>query len=73
VGNDNLQAPVQSDLPRGIGQPAIRALLLVDIRSLQDLAGLSAKELLAMHGIGPKAIRVIQVELKAAGLTLLVD
>jgi hypothetical protein len=39
--------------------PANAALQGAGITSLEGLAGHSAKELLALHGFGPKALRIL--------------
>lgn len=43
-------------LPRSIGAPATRALREVGVTTLEQVAGYSAAELAAMHGVGPIAI-----------------
>lgn len=43
-------------LPRSIGAPATRALREVGVTTLEQVAGHSAAELAAMHGVGPIAI-----------------
>jgi hypothetical protein len=55
-------------LPR-IGAPATRALASIGIDSLEQVAGRSATELLALHGFGPRAIDLLTDALAAAGLT----
>ncbi len=57
-------------LPAGIGRPATRALLGAGIDSLDLVAGRSEAELLALHGVGPKAVRVLKEELAGRGLSL---
>ncbi len=56
------------DLPP-IGRPANSALLLAGITTLEQIAGHSRRDLLAMHGIGPKAIRILEAALEDRGLT----
>ncbi len=63
------EGPV-GDLPAGIGKPATRALLGAGIASLEQVARHSAAELLALHGVGPKAVRILGEELAARGLAL---
>lgn len=58
-----------SDLPQ-IGAPATRALTALGITSLDQVATLTENELKAMHGVGPKAIRILVDELAALGLSL---
>jgi hypothetical protein len=61
-------AAAESDLPKAIGKPATRALAGVGINSLKDLTGRTAAELLALHGVGPKAIRILTETLAERGL-----
>lgn len=56
------------DLPN-IGAPATRALAEAGIRHLRQLTKYSEKELLALHGVGPKAIRILQSALTEKGLS----
>ncbi|MFT0846873.1 DUF1801 domain-containing protein [Actinomycetaceae bacterium L2_0104] len=50
---------VQNELPF-IGKPATSAFKEVGITTVSDLNGWSEKELLALHGVGPKAIRLLR-------------
>ncbi|MBN9109464.1 MAG: DNA-binding protein [Pseudonocardia sp.] len=59
-----------ADLPRGIGRPATGALTLAGYTRLEQLDGVPAKDLLALHGVGPKAIRVLTEELAERGMAL---
>ncbi|WP_307786180.1 methyltransferase domain-containing protein [Rathayibacter sp. SD072] len=42
-----------------IGAPALRALAAVGIRTLEDLRGRDLAPLAALHGVGPKAMRLL--------------
>jgi hypothetical protein len=53
------------DFPRAMGAPARRALLAAGYTSLNDLVGLSEAALLSLHGVGPKALRVLREALAA--------
>jgi DNA-directed RNA polymerase alpha subunit len=53
-----------------IGQPAIRALNEANIHTFMQLCDYTEMELLALHAIGPKAIRVIKESLAKEGLSL---
>lgn len=55
------------DLPP-IGRPANSALLAAGIGSLAEVAACSRSELLAMHGVGPKAVRILEAALESQGL-----
>ena len=56
------------DLPNEIGKTAARELSLNGITSLEQVARHSREELLAIHGVGPKAIRILGGALAAEGL-----
>jgi hypothetical protein len=53
-------------LPR-IGAPATRALRARDIWTLEQVRDLSEAELLAMHGVGPAALRLLREALAERG------
>lgn len=46
-------------LPAAIGSPAVRALHAAGYSDLEDLSGISQEALLAIHGVGPKAARIL--------------
>ena len=48
------------DLPAAIGRPATRALAGAGIRTLTQVGSMSDAELLALHGVGPKAVRLLR-------------
>lgn len=56
-------------LPRAIGRPATRALLVEGISSLGAVAACTRGELLALHGVGPKAVRILDEALTERGLS----
>jgi predicted flap endonuclease-1-like 5' DNA nuclease len=47
------------DLPREIGRPATRALADAGVTTLARVAAMPREELLGLHGVGPKAVRVL--------------
>jgi len=57
------------DLPR-IGAPATRALAAIGVTQLSQLVDHREDELLALHGFGPRALRILNEALEAAGLSL---
>jgi hypothetical protein len=57
-------------LPRGIGAPATRALTAAGYTELRQLAGVPRSELERLHGVGPRALRILQEELENRGLSL---
>lgn len=52
-----------------VSAPARRALESVGATTAKKISGFSEKELLAIHGFGSKAIRLLKPALKAQGLT----
>lgn len=56
------------DLPR-IGRPANSALLAIGVTTLREISEMRRKDLLALHGVGPKAVRILEEALAEAGLS----
>ena len=56
-----------SPLP-AIGAPATRALENEGVHHLEELAGWSESEVLALHGMGPKAVGILRERLAQVGL-----
>lgn len=56
------------DLPNEIGKTAARELSLNGITNLEQVAKHRREELLAIHGVGPKAIRILEGALATKGL-----
>lgn len=52
-----------------IGQPAHRALHANGIDTLEQLCSFSQEELLAFHGVGPKALSILKEILIKEGLS----
>ncbi|MCW5897941.1 MAG: DUF1801 domain-containing protein [Flavobacteriales bacterium] len=61
------RAPVDGWMVK-LGAPARRALESAGIRSLEQLASRSEKDLLALHGFGPASLPILRKALEAAGL-----
>jgi predicted flap endonuclease-1-like 5' DNA nuclease len=55
--------------PRTMGTVAPRALAAHGITRYEQLTEMTEKDLLALHGVGPKAIRILGEELGARGLS----
>ena len=70
---DRQETSAPDDLPAGIGAPARRALAGAGYTRLDQLAGASEAELLRLHGMGPKAMRVLREALAARGEALGVE
>jgi predicted flap endonuclease-1-like 5' DNA nuclease len=61
--------PVQTEFPHGIGKVARRELALNGYTRYVQLTAVTAKQLLQIHGVGPKAVRILDEELRARGLS----
>ncbi|MBG6180936.1 helix-hairpin-helix domain-containing protein [Arthrobacter sp. CAN_A1] len=53
-----------------IGMPATRALHEAGYDSLREVAAVPRAELARLHGVGPKALHIIEQALGEHGLTL---
>ena len=58
---------VPAPLPN-VGRPATAALASAGILTLADLTGWSRADVAKLHGVGPKALRILDAALEAAGL-----
>ena len=63
-------ATPDDDLPP-LSKPARAAFAQIGLTRLEQFAGRSARELLALHGVGPKSIRELRAALAEAGLSAL--
>jgi predicted flap endonuclease-1-like 5' DNA nuclease len=63
---DTAAADAGGDLPKAIGGPATRGLANAGITTLAQIAPMSDTDLLALHGVGPKAVRLLREALTAA-------
>jgi len=52
------------EFPKEIGNPAMNALVAANITTLKQVSKMSDNELLTIHGIGPKAVRVLRERIK---------
>jgi len=60
---------VPTEYPDRIGKVAARALALNGYTRYEQLTMVNPKELLTMHGIGARAIRILDEELRSRGLS----
>jgi hypothetical protein len=58
------------ELPTGLTEPARRALEEAGYRRLGDLDGVPEAELRRLHGVGPRALRLLKLALAARGFAL---
>ncbi|ACT01432.1 DNA-binding protein [Paenibacillus sp. JDR-2] len=57
-----------SDLPAKLSKPAMRAFTHAGYLKLEQFAGLTEAEVLALHGVGPTAIVLLRQALAEKGL-----
>ena len=59
---------VESEFPPSLGKVARRELAVNGITKYDQLVSRTPDELLAVHGVGPKAVRILTEELARRGL-----
>lgn len=59
---------LQGHFPRGVAQPALRALHAAGLTRLEQLTQVLEAELSALHGMGPRAIATLRAALLDQGL-----
>jgi DNA-directed RNA polymerase alpha subunit len=59
-----------SDFPPTMGKVAPRELVANGIHTLEQTTRYTEQELLSIHGVGPKAVRIIKEELAKKNLHL---
>jgi hypothetical protein len=57
------------ELPK-IGAPATRALASAGVKKLKDLTRFTKGEIIELHGMGPKALGILEREMKKRGWKL---
>lgn len=60
--------PLDQNLPKGLGKPAERALAAAGYRRLEQFTQISERDLLKLHGVGPKAVGILRQALTEQGL-----
>lgn len=65
----NSKEPPTTEFPRSIGKVAARELALAGYTRFEHLTRVSKKTLLAIHGVGPKSVTILEEELKKRGLS----
>jgi hypothetical protein len=56
----------ETDFPK-TSQPALRALIAAGYTRLEQLTNITEADLLKLHGMGPKAVRILREALEAKG------
>ncbi|MFJ4996534.1 hypothetical protein ACIP5T_00125 [Microbacterium sp. NPDC088619] len=60
----------ETELPTSMGTVARRALAQQGLTRLDQFDGASERALLAIHGVGPKAVRILREHLESLGSAL---
>lgn len=58
---------VETDFPPNLGRPARDALIVAGFTRLEQLTQVTEKDLLKLHGMGPKGIRQLREGLAERG------
>ena len=69
MNQDNQSDMPISDLPTALSNPSLNAMALVGITRLEQLSQITEKELLALHGVGPKTIRILAPVMAERGIS----
>lgn len=68
MSNQNIDA-ADYGFPSGMSQPSLRALLDAGYDSLEAVAAATPRQLLDLHGMGPKGVRLLGEALAARGMS----
>lgn len=60
----------ETELPASMGKVARRELALQGLTRLEQFDGMSESTLLAIHGVGPKTVRILREHLESRGSAL---
>jgi predicted flap endonuclease-1-like 5' DNA nuclease len=64
-----MSTETSTEFPRRMGKVAPRELAFNGYTRYEQLTKVTPAELLKIHGVGPKAIRILEEELAARGLS----
>ena len=64
-----LTSSLKDGFPKGVSQPALRALARAGYTHIDQLTAASENDLLALHGMGPKVLGILKSALHARGKT----
>lgn len=63
------ESSAATEFPHAIGKVAARELAAHGYVTFASLAEATERDLLAIHGVGPKAVRILRDELETRGLS----
>ena len=64
---DAATSKIQGNFPKGLSQPALRALATAQLNTLNDLTTIKKESFAQLHGIGPKALALLEQALDQQG------
>lgn len=59
----------ETEFPRRLGKVAPRELAAHGLTRFEQLARVTERDLLSIHGVGPKAVTILREEMSARGLS----
>jgi hypothetical protein len=65
-----MSGKIDVPMPKDVGAPAARALTAAGYSHLAQLDGLPADRLAQLHGVGARALKVLQDALEQRGMSL---
>jgi len=68
---DQRAASIAAAFPPGLAQPALRTLAGAGLRQLDDLRHITEQDLAELHGMGPKALGILNTALTRQGASFL--
>ena len=66
---DKQSDKISTETLKGFSHPAERALATIGVTRLSQLTKYTEQEILNLHGMGPKGIRVLKAALQEKGLS----
>ncbi len=69
TGQTEQPGNAEHNFPKGIGRPATDALLAAGYTSLEQLTGVREVDIKQLHGVGPKAVKILRETLAEMGLS----
>lgn len=70
LASDAQTDSIRANFPDGIPRPALRALYSAGLMSLADLTRISEEQLSALHGMGPRSVRILKQAMESGNLSM---
>ena len=69
AGSAHAEPTAKTPFPKGLAQPALRALASAGYEHLEQLSTATEASLLSLHGFGPNALAKLRAALQEMGLS----